>query len=72
MGAVTSGGTLYAVRILLGLFEAGFAPGIMLVLSSWYKPAEQAKRFSTFYSAVGGIVAGAITGSLDGARGITG
>jgi MFS family permease len=67
MGAVTSAGTLYAARILLGSFEAGFAPGVMLILSSWYKPAEQAKRFSIFYSAAvlsgafGGIVAGAIT-----------
>jgi len=78
MGAVTSAGTLYAVRIVLGLFEAGFAPGVMLILSSWYKPAEQARRFSIFYSAAvlsgafGGIVAGAITGSLDGARGVAG
>ncbi|KAJ6161430.1 hypothetical protein N7470_004826 [Penicillium chermesinum] len=71
-------GALYAVRFMLGVLEAGFAPGVMLILSSWYKPHEQAKRFSIFYSAAvisgafGGIVAGGISGSLDGAHGIAG
>ncbi|KAJ5225344.1 hypothetical protein N7468_006569 [Penicillium chermesinum] len=78
MGAVKSPGALYAVRFMLGVLEAGFAPGVMLILSSWYKPHEQAKRFSIFYSAAvisgafGGIVAGGISGSLDGAHGIAG
>jgi MFS family permease len=78
MGAVKNVHGLLAVRFVLGLLEAGFAPGVSLVLSSWYKRAEQAKRFSAFYSAavlsgaLGGIIAGAITGSLDGARGIAG
>lgn len=69
---------LLAIRFLLGVIEAGFAPGIMLLLSCWYRKAEQAKRFAVFYSAAvlsgafGGIVAGAITGNLDGAHGIRG
>lgn len=69
---------LLAIRFLLGVLEAGFAPGIMLILSCWYRKGEQAKRFAIFYSAAvlsgafGGIVAGAITGSLDGAHGIRG
>lgn len=69
---------LLAVRFILGVLEAGFAPGVMLILSSWYKKDEQARRFSIFYSAAvlsgafGGIVAGAISGTLDGARGIAG
>ena len=78
MAATKGPGSLMGVRFILGILEAGFAPGVCLVLSSWYKRAEQAKRFSIFYSAAilsgafGGAVAGAITGSLDGARGIAG
>ena len=78
MGAVKSVHSLLAVRFILGMLEAGFPVGVSLLLSSWYKKAEQAKRFSIFYSAAvlsgafGGIIAGAITGSLDGARGISG
>lgn len=78
MAAVKSYEALLGVRFVLGVVEAGFAPGVMFLLSSWYRPVEQAKRFSIFYSAAvlsgafGGIVAGAITGSLDGARGLRG
>lgn len=78
MGAVRSVHSLLAVRFVLGILEAGFPVGVSLLLSSWYKKAEQAKRFSIFYSAAvlsgafGGIIAGAITGSLDGAHGIAG
>lgn len=78
MGAVKNTNSLLAVRFVLGILEAGFPPGVSLMLSSWYKKDEQAKRFSIFYSAAvlsgafGGIIAGAITGSLDGAHGIAG
>lgn len=78
MSAVHSPQALYVVRLFLGILEAGFAPGVMLILSSWYKPDEQARRFSIFYSAAvlsgafGGVVAGAITSSLHGAHGIAG
>ncbi len=78
MAAVKSYGSLLGVRFVLGILEAGFAPGVSLVLSSWYKRGEQAKRFSVFYSAAvlsgafGGIVAGAITGSLHNSHGIAG
>ncbi|RJE25139.1 Major Facilitator Superfamily [Aspergillus sclerotialis] len=78
MGAVKSSQALLGVRFVIGLLEAGFAPGVMLILSSWYKKEEQAKRFTIFYSAAvlsgafGGIIAGAITSSLDGRLGIAG
>lgn len=78
MGAVHSAGALMAVRFVLGILEAAFAPGACLLLSCWYKPDEQARRFSIFYSAAvlsgafGGIVSGAITGNLHNARGIAG
>ncbi|KAJ5088087.1 hypothetical protein N7456_011703 [Penicillium angulare] len=78
MSLVQTPGALYAVRVVVGLFESGFAPGVLLLLSSWYRPAEQARRFSLFYSAAvlsgafGAVVAGAIMDSLDGAYGIAG
>lgn len=76
--AVQSYQALVAVRFVLGILEAGYPVGVSLLLSSWYKRDEQAKRFSIFYSAAvlsgafGGIIAGAITGSLDGSHGIAG
>lgn len=50
----------------------------MFIVSSWYRKDEQSKRFLAFHSAgitsgaVGSILAGAITGGLDGAQGIEG
>lgn len=69
---------LVALRVIVGMLEAGFAPGILLILSSWYKKDEQSKRFAVYISAAvlsgafGGIIAGAITDNLDGRYGIQG
>lgn len=69
---------LVALRVIVGVLEAGFAPGVLLILSSWYKKREQSKRFGVYISAAvlsgafGGIIAGAITGNLDGRYGIRG
>lgn len=43
--------TLVALRLIVGILESGFAPGILLILSSWYKPNEQSKRFALYISA---------------------
>ncbi|KAJ2979018.1 hypothetical protein NQ176_g3497 [Zarea fungicola] len=57
---------LIALRFCLGLVEAGYFPGVLLLLSSWYKKRELARRFSIFYcssllsGAVGGLIAGQI------------
>jgi MFS family permease len=78
MAFVQSYSALLALRFLVGLFEAGFAPGVMLMLSCWYKKSEQSRRFSVFYSAAvlsgafGGLVAGGISSTLEGARGLRG
>lgn len=69
---------LIGLRLVVGALEAGFAPGILLILSSWYKRNEQSKRFAVYISAAvlsgafGGIIAGAITGGLDGVHGLEG
>jgi MFS family permease len=60
--AVTTYGGLLAVRICLGLAEAGFFPGIMMYLCFWYKPEERATRMAIFASSI--AVAGAFGGLL--------
>jgi MFS family permease len=78
MAAITDFNHLVVLRIFVGVFEAGFAPGILLIISSWYKKTEQSKRFAVYISAAvlsgafGGLLAGAITGGLEGACGIRG
>ncbi|KAJ9092566.1 hypothetical protein QFC21_006797 [Naganishia friedmannii] len=65
-------GGLVAFRFCLGLVEAGFFPGVMLLLSCWYKPDELSKRLAIFYSAsltsgaFGGLLAGVITQYMNG------
>ncbi|KAL8863963.1 MAG: hypothetical protein Q9174_007502, partial [Haloplaca sp. 1 TL-2023] len=78
MAAVKNYQQLVALRFVIGIFEAGFAPGVLLILSSWYKREEQSKRFAVYISAAilsgafGGLLAGAITKDLEGAHGIRG
>lgn len=78
MGWIPNYQTLVGLRVVIGILEAGFAPGVLLILSSWYKPNEQSKRFGVYISAAilsgafGGLIAGAIDSNLDGAHGIAG
>ncbi|KAF2443434.1 MFS general substrate transporter [Karstenula rhodostoma CBS 690.94] len=68
---------LIACRLLLGAFEAGLFPGVILYLSMFYNKKSLSLRNAWFYGtsaiagAVGGLVAYAI-GELDGARGWSG
>ena len=72
---VRSAGAFYVLRFLLGVFEAGFYPGIILYLTYWYPPARRARAFGLFMSAsalagvIGGPLAGLILTRLDGANG---
>ncbi|TGT57643.1 MFS transporter [Mesorhizobium sp. M00.F.Ca.ET.170.01.1.1] len=51
--AFTSSETMfYILRFLLGLAEAGFFPGIILYLTSWYPSHRRAKIITTFMSAI--------------------
>ncbi|KAJ6148105.1 hypothetical protein N7497_010087 [Penicillium chrysogenum] len=78
IGAVRHQGQLIALRFLLGVFEAGFSPAVIFLISTWYRKNEQSKRFIIFLAAgiqsgaFGGVISGAITSTLDGARGIRG
>ncbi|KFA51923.1 hypothetical protein S40293_07045 [Stachybotrys chartarum IBT 40293] len=69
-GFASDFGSLVACRLLLGLFEAGLFPGIMLYLTMFYNKRHISLRNAYFYSvsaisgAVGGLVAYGI-GFLD-------
>ena len=56
----------YAMRFLLGIFEAGFAPGMIFYLSYWYGPSRMASALSIVWLAgpIGGIVGGPLSAWL--------
>jgi ACS family tartrate transporter-like MFS transporter len=46
--AVKTPGQLYAVRLLLGLAEAGFFPGVIIYLTHWFPNRDRARALATF------------------------
>ncbi|KAJ1905404.1 hypothetical protein LPJ81_001950 [Coemansia sp. IMI 209127] len=62
MAAAKSYGTLVAVRVLMGVFEAGFVPGFIYMTSFWYTKRQQAPRLALFFSS--GTFAGIWAGPL--------
>jgi len=44
--------SFYAVRILLGIAEAGFFPGMVVYLTLWFPRADRARMFALFNMAV--------------------
>ncbi|KAI1264397.1 major facilitator superfamily domain-containing protein [Xylariaceae sp. FL1019] len=61
-GFVKNWETLAGLRLLLGVFEAGFFPSAVYLLSTWYTRYEVGKRYSFFY--IIGCVASAFSGIL--------
>ncbi|KAK3111830.1 hypothetical protein LTR53_012520 [Teratosphaeriaceae sp. CCFEE 6253] len=61
-GLVRTKEQLWAMRALLGLFEAGFFPGCMYLISMYYKRYENQWRFNIFFT--GSILAGSFSGLL--------
>ncbi|MCA9157738.1 MAG: MFS transporter [Planctomycetales bacterium] len=45
--------TFYGLRIMLGVAEAGFFPGIILYLSYWFPQSERARVMALFMLAIG-------------------
>lgn len=41
LAAVQTPAQLIAVRFVLGIFEAGFSPAVLFLISTWYKKSEQ-------------------------------
>jgi D-galactonate transporter len=52
MAFVPNAGTMYALRFLLGIAEAGFFPGIILFLTFWFPKRQRAKAVALFMVAV--------------------
>ncbi|WP_179400794.1 MFS transporter [Burkholderia guangdongensis] len=54
----------YVLRFLLGVFEAGFFPGVILYLTQWYPGARRARAISIFMIAtpLAGVIAGPLSG----------
>jgi ACS family tartrate transporter-like MFS transporter len=63
---VHSASAFYALRLLLGIAEGGFAPGVMFYLSQWIPRRYRAGAISTFMLAVpvSSIVGGPLAGWL--------
>ena len=76
--AVKNAKQIYALRFLIGLFEAPFYVGAMTLLGNWYTSTELGKRASIFYSAsfaanmFSGYLQAAVYKGLNGVHGLTG
>ncbi|GIZ41052.1 hypothetical protein CKM354_000436900 [Cercospora kikuchii] len=63
MGVVNDWTHLAALRVILGIFEAGYFPGAVYLLSTWFVRYDVGKRYAIFYmigslaSAASGILA---------------
>jgi D-galactonate transporter len=67
--------SFYALRLALGVAEAGFFPGIILYLTYWFPQKERAAAVAKFMTAIGIalILGGPISGAiLDGMNGVAG
>ncbi|KAF2853492.1 phthalate transporter-like protein [Plenodomus tracheiphilus IPT5] len=77
MGFSPDYGTLAALRVVLGILEAGFFPSCVYLLSTWYTRYDIGKRYSCFYilgslaSACAGILAYGLM-QLKGREGLNG
>ncbi|PLB40489.1 putative phthalate transporter [Aspergillus candidus] len=77
MGFTKDWGAMTGCRVLLGVLEAGYFPGCVYLLSSWYSRYDVQKRFSIFYligcvaSALAGILAFGLS-QMHGTQGIQG
>jgi len=63
---VNGAGMFYALRLLLGIAEGGFAPGVMFYLAQWIPQRHRAGAISTFMLAVpvSAILGGPLAGWL--------
>lgn len=70
--------TFYVLRFLLGVFEAGFSPGMLFCLTRWYPQARMARAMAMLLCAgpvgavIGGPVSTLIMTQLAGAHGLAG
>ncbi|KAK9475922.1 major facilitator superfamily domain-containing protein [Lipomyces japonicus] len=76
--ALNSFAGLIVCRFLLGVVEAPFFPGAIMLMSSWYTRSELAFRIAWFYAGsalanmFGGLLGAGVLGNLHNAHGISG
>lgn len=74
---ITNKSSYYATRFLLGIFEAGYIPGCMLLMSLFYKRQEIAVRTAVLYlgnyfsAGTGSLIASGVL-QLAGTHGLAG
>jgi MFS family permease len=58
--------SFYAIRLVLGIVESGFFPGVILYLTFWYTRQHRARIVAFFMSAIplSGVIAGPISGRI--------
>jgi MFS transporter, ACS family, tartrate transporter len=69
--------SFYGMRLLLGIAEAGYFPGVIYYLSLWFPAKERARAIALFYVAMplASVVMGGVAGTLlrlDGRLGLHG
>lgn len=75
---IWSEASFVVLRLLLGVMEAGFAPGVILYLTYWIPAAQRARVLAGFLiavpvsSAIGSPISGLILAAMDGVGGISG
>jgi MFS family permease len=75
---VDSAPTFYALRFLLGVFEAGFYPGVVLYFNAWFPGKRRTRNFSIFHSGslfstvAIGLTGGFVLERLNGMAGLEG
>jgi sugar phosphate permease len=68
----------YLMRLLLGVAEAGFLPGVIYYMSQWFPAARRARAWSVFYVALafsglfGNLLSGLILSIMTGVGGLAG
>ncbi|SAL03552.1 MFS transporter [Caballeronia calidae] len=78
MTFVNSAPTFYALRFLLGVFEAGFYPGVVLYFNAWFPGKRRTRNFSIFHSGALfstvtiGLTGGFVLENLNGLAGFHG
>lgn len=78
MAFVTNVTTFYIMRFLLGAFEAGFYPGVVLYLTYWFPPSRRGRAMAIFAMGtsfaylIAGPLSGALLKYMNGAAGLAG
>ncbi len=65
-GLIYTQGSFYTLRLLLGAFEAGFAPGIVVYLTHWFLHRDRGRAMALFLIGIplSGVIGAPVSGLL--------